>query len=70
VEGYLESRYGSWRNMRATMAGRKNSSWWQDLCRICEVRNQLCKICFGQVQEVGELNSFKYFHKCNFQCEE
>jgi len=36
----LESRYGTWRDMRVTMADRKSSSWWRDLCRISDAGNQ------------------------------
>jgi len=31
----LEARYRNWRNMNATLALRKESLWWKDLCRVC-----------------------------------
>ena len=36
----LESRYGSWRDMRVTMDDKKSSTWWRDMSRICGVRNK------------------------------
>jgi len=30
----LEARYGSWRNMEASLGQRNQSLWWKDLCRI------------------------------------
>jgi len=35
----LESRYGTWRHMNSVGESRKQSSWWKDLCRICDVGN-------------------------------
>lgn len=29
----IESSYDSWREMRVTMIERKNSIWWQGLCK-------------------------------------
>jgi len=31
----LTSKYGDWRNMNENKVQRKQSSWWQDLCRGC-----------------------------------
>ena len=35
----LDSRYRSWRDMRFIMVDWKSSTWWKDLCRVCDVGN-------------------------------
>jgi len=37
----LESRYGNWKDMKIVGRNRKQSNWWKDLCKICDVGNQL-----------------------------
>jgi len=37
----LESRYDTWRDMKSDRENLKQSSWWKDLCKICDVRNQI-----------------------------
>lgn len=43
----LEFRYDNWRDMRITMVDRKNSSWWRDLCTICDADNHFIGLIVG-----------------------
>jgi len=37
----LETRYDTWRGMKSDRKNLKQSSWWKDLCKICDVRNKI-----------------------------
>jgi len=36
----IESRYGHWRDMRSSLASRKNSYSWNDLGSVCDVNTK------------------------------
>jgi len=66
----LESRCGTWRDMKVTMAESKSLIWWSDLCRICEVEKELnwfdnrisWKLRYGKCIKFWEISGHETYH--------